>query len=141
MRAATHLTKDLSVGEQVFRRLTFNVLTGNMDDHPKQHGFLFDGRGWSLAPAYDLTFSTRTLGHSMSVLGSVNPNRRTLLEFAREYDVRGASGILEQIAESVQEIPRKLLDRYGVPADQRSLIASRIHGTVREVCLQKSKRP
>lgn len=126
MRAATRLTRNLSAGEQVFRRLVFNVLAGNMDDHPKQHGFLYDGRGWSLAPAYDLTFSERIVGHSMPVLGSVNPARNTLLEFAKEYDVRKAPEILDQVARSVREILESLLDRYGVPAKNQKPIKARI---------------
>jgi serine/threonine-protein kinase HipA len=44
--------------QELFRRLVFNVLAGNRDDHPKNFSFLMDRAGrWQLAPAYDLTFS------------------------------------------------------------------------------------
>lgn len=44
--------------EQLFRRMAFNVLTGEFDDHPKNFSFMLkEGGGWSLAPAYDLTGS------------------------------------------------------------------------------------
>ncbi len=40
---------------ELFRRMVFNVLIGNTDDHGKNHGFLMDERGhWQLAPAFDL---------------------------------------------------------------------------------------
>lgn len=40
---------------QLFRRMVFNVLIGNTDDHGRNHGFLMDSQGeWSLAPAFDL---------------------------------------------------------------------------------------
>lgn len=40
---------------ELFRRMIFNVLIGNTDDHGKNHGFLMDKQGrWSLAPAFDL---------------------------------------------------------------------------------------
>lgn len=39
---------------ELFRRVTFNVLVSNTDDHLRNHGFLHDGRGLRLAPAYDL---------------------------------------------------------------------------------------
>jgi len=40
---------------ELFRRMVFNVLIGNTDDHGKNHGFLMDARGhWQLAPAFDL---------------------------------------------------------------------------------------
>ncbi len=132
-RAATRITDDLSVAEQVFRRLVFNAITGNMDDHPKQHGFLYDRRQWSLAPAYDLTLSERKTGHSMSILGSVNPDRRLFLEFAREYDVRDGAGILEEIAVAAQEIPDSLLDQYGVPGKHRRAVEARIDQAVQRL--------
>lgn len=40
--------------EQLFRRVVFSVLTANTDDHLRNHGFLREGRAWTLSPAYDL---------------------------------------------------------------------------------------
>lgn len=40
---------------ELYRRMVFNVLISNVDDHLRNHGFLWQGRGgWSLSPAYDL---------------------------------------------------------------------------------------
>jgi serine/threonine-protein kinase HipA len=39
---------------ELFRRMVFNILCSNTDDHLRNHGFLHDGAGWILAPAYDL---------------------------------------------------------------------------------------
>ncbi len=39
---------------ELFRRMVFNILVSNVDDHLRNHGFLWSGRGWTLAPAYDL---------------------------------------------------------------------------------------
>lgn len=39
---------------QLYRRVVFNALTGHRDDHLRNHGFLHDGVGWRLAPAFDL---------------------------------------------------------------------------------------
>ena len=40
---------------ELFRRIIFNVLVSNTDDHLRNHGFLYAGRGgWTLSPAYDL---------------------------------------------------------------------------------------
>lgn len=45
-------TEDLN---ELWRRVVFNVLTGNLDDHLRNHGFLYDRNGrWRLSPAYDL---------------------------------------------------------------------------------------
>jgi serine/threonine-protein kinase HipA len=40
---------------ELYRRMVFNVLISNVDDHLRNHGFLWTGRnGWTLSPAYDL---------------------------------------------------------------------------------------
>lgn len=140
-RAAVRLAGDLSLSAQVFRRLAFNVLTANMDDHPKQHSFLYDGEKWTLAPAYDLTFSERSIGHSMAVLGSVNPGRKTLLDFAGEHDVRDASEILEEVMEAVWSLPAKLAGQYEVPGKTRRLVEQRIERAISEFSSRRSVRP
>lgn len=40
--------------EQLWRRMVFNILVSNTDDHLRNHAFLHDGNGWRLSPAYDL---------------------------------------------------------------------------------------
>ncbi|EJL27376.1 HipA-like protein [Caulobacter sp. AP07] len=39
---------------QLWRRMVFNILISNTDDHLRNHGYLRDARGWRLSPAYDL---------------------------------------------------------------------------------------
>jgi serine/threonine-protein kinase HipA len=39
---------------ELWRRMLFNILCSNTDDHLRNHGFLWDGRGWHLSPAYDI---------------------------------------------------------------------------------------
>ncbi len=61
--------------EQIFRRMVFNIVARNQDDHVKNIAFLMDKTGaWTLAPAYDLTFAYNPGGlwtgaHQMSVNG------------------------------------------------------------------------
>lgn len=40
---------------EIWRRMSFNALVGNLDDHPRNHGLLHDGSGWRLSPAFDIT--------------------------------------------------------------------------------------
>ena len=40
---------------ELFRRIVFNVLISNIDDHPRDHALIAHARQWSLSPAYDLT--------------------------------------------------------------------------------------
>jgi serine/threonine-protein kinase HipA len=39
---------------ELYRRIIFSILTGNTDDHLRNHAFLRQDRGWTLSPAYDL---------------------------------------------------------------------------------------
>jgi len=41
-------------GPELWRRMVFNILVNNNDDHLRNHGFLWDGKGWRLSPAYDI---------------------------------------------------------------------------------------
>lgn len=47
----TEVRRDL---HELFRRMVFNILVTNEDDHLRNHGFLFDGKGWRLSPLYDV---------------------------------------------------------------------------------------
>ncbi len=61
--------------EELFRRMVFNILARNQDDHTKNTAFLMQPSGqWSLAPAYDMTYSYNPIGawtgtHQMSLNG------------------------------------------------------------------------
>jgi serine/threonine-protein kinase HipA len=71
LRATLSITRDMRDLEQAFRRMVFNVLAHNRDDHVRQHAYLMDDKGeWHLAPAFDLTFSHGPGGeHYMAVMG------------------------------------------------------------------------
>lgn len=71
LQAVFAITRDVREVDKAFRRMVFNVLAMNRDDHVRQHAFLMDGAGrWTLSPAFDLTFSNGPGGeHYMSVAG------------------------------------------------------------------------
>ena len=71
LKATRLLTRDQRELRAQFRRMVFNVLAHNRDDHTRNHAFMMDREGrWRLAPAYDLTFAQGPGGeHSMSVGG------------------------------------------------------------------------
>ena len=74
-RVARAVTADARAEDQLFRRMCFNVLAWNCDDHVKNVAFLMDRAGvWSLAPAFDVTYAHNPEGawtgaHQMSVNG------------------------------------------------------------------------
>jgi serine/threonine-protein kinase HipA len=97
---AKKLTNNAQASEQMFRRTVFNVLAHNRDDHSKNFAFLMDAEGrWSLAPAYDLTFSSSSQGyHSTSCAKNyVDPGRKELLELAVVLSINKAKVTIDEI--------------------------------------------
>jgi serine/threonine-protein kinase HipA len=94
--------------EQLFRRMVFNLVFANHDDHLKNHSFLYDPAkdSWQLAPAYDITYSLNPEINftSTSRALSIN-NKRTeigladILTIAEKYTVKNARGIIHDIVE------------------------------------------
>ena len=65
--AAGHIDDDL---EQLYRRVVFNVLVGNRDDHLRNHGFIREASGWRLAPAYDMNANPAKAEHTLTLDGA-----------------------------------------------------------------------
>lgn len=53
---------------ELFARITFNILTGNSDDHARNHAAFWDGESLSLAPAYDICPQSRAGGETSQAM-------------------------------------------------------------------------
>lgn len=98
--------------EEAFRRLAFNGMAANCDDHTKNVSFLLrEGGAWELAPAYDVTYAYNPKGewtyqHLMSVNGKfADIVRDDLLAVADRVGVGTAPQVLQQVAEAVSSWP------------------------------------
>jgi serine/threonine-protein kinase HipA len=98
--------------EQAFRRIAFNVMAGNCDDHTKNVSFMLrDRKAWKLAPAYDVIYAYNPSGawtyqHLMSVNGKfADINRSDLLVLADRYQIGAAHKLLEQVNAAVAAWP------------------------------------
>lgn len=96
-----------SEAQEMFRRMVFNVIFRNQDDHTKNISFLMDEKGkWRLSPAYDMGYAYNPNGgwtttHQMSVNGKFdNITRNDLLECAAKNNIKNAGEIIEQIKEA-----------------------------------------
>ncbi len=77
--------------EQLFRRVLFNVLTGNTDDHLRNHGFIRARTGWRLAPAYDLNPNPVRRSHALRLDEVTDqPDLDAVLATAEHYRLRPA---------------------------------------------------
>ncbi|MAT93976.1 MAG: toxin HipA [Halioglobus sp.] len=118
--------------EEQFRRMAFNIIARNQDDHTKNIAFLMDRAGdWSLSPAFDVTYSYNPRGDWTSVHQmSLNAKRDgfTLEDFracARNAALqRGrADAIVEQVREAVLRW-RDYASDAGVPRETAAAIAA-----------------
>ena len=94
--------------EEAFRRMAFNVMSANCDDHTKNTTFILrQGADWELAPAYDVTHAYNPRGewtnqHLMSVNGKFGDIARAdLLTVADRFGIGTAPRLLAQVAEAV----------------------------------------
>jgi serine/threonine-protein kinase HipA len=99
--------------QEMYRRMLFNVLARNQDDHTRNTAFLMDRQGaWSLAPAFDVVWAYNSKGdwtnrHQMTVNGKRDHFTRVdLLAPAEQYGINGATRILDQVADAVARWPQ-----------------------------------
>ena len=116
--------------EQLFRRMVFNVIARNCDDHTKNFAFTMDKSGeWSLSPAFDVCHayrpsSTWVSQHCLSVNGKrKNIERADLLEVARKMNIKGASEIIDQVDQVIGKW-KKYADDLKVDPELREAIKS-----------------
>ena len=122
---------------ELFRRMTFNVLGCNVDDHSKNFAFLMDKSGkWNLAPAYDMLFTVDLDGpkylnrHSLPIgIKTHDIGIGDLRHFAEENDILKADGIIDEVRESLSKweiyareagVPEKWTNRIAEELNQQA---------------------
>ena len=90
----------------MFRRMVFNVVVRNQDDHTKNISFLMEEDGkWRLSPAYDMGYAYNPNGgwtatHQMSINEKFdNIARNDLLEFASKNNIKDATSVIDEVCE------------------------------------------
>jgi serine/threonine-protein kinase HipA len=118
-----------SDAEQLFRRMVFNIVARNQDDHTKNFSFLMDKPGvWRLSPAYDMTYSYNPAGeytalHQLSVNGKRDGfTLADLLQIAQAMNIKKANEIIEEVVEVVSTWKQVALEA-GVPKHLTESIA------------------
>jgi len=115
--------------EEMFRRMVFNVLATNYDDHTKNISFILKkGEAWRLAPAYDLCFSFDETNHwvskqTLSVNGKRrNINKDDLMTIAKDNNIKKGEKIIYEI-----NLVVKSWGKYAKKAGLRDDLLHRIH--------------
>jgi serine/threonine-protein kinase HipA len=121
-RHGAHAKRDL---EQLWRRIVFFMCVSNVDDHLRNHGFLLEAKGWSLAPAYDLNPVATGGGLTLNVSETDNAQD---LELAREVAqlfrlrAKQASDIIAEVVAAVRRW-RAAAKKVGVSRDEQDRMA------------------
>lgn len=107
--------------EQQFRRMVFNVLARNQDDHPKNISFLMDKKGeWRLSPAYDVMYAHNPGGqwtnqHQMTINGKRDGFEMSdILGVAKSMNIKRAGEIVDEVHDGVALWP-EFAAAAGVP--------------------------
>ena len=106
--------------EEVFRRMVFNILANNTDDHNKNFSFLMDEQGrWRLSPAYDMTYIFNGGGylpekrHCLMIRGKYSDIALDdVMQLAAENGIRKAESIIHEVAGAIEEF-RTFALRHG----------------------------
>jgi serine/threonine-protein kinase HipA len=118
--------------KEAFRRMVFNVVVRNQDDHTKNISFLMgeDGK-WRLSPAYDMGYAYNPNGgwtatHQMSINGKFeNITRQDLLVFAELNNIKDAASIIDEVDEAVSHW-HLIAKECGVPSEMTNVIVSNL---------------
>lgn len=117
-----------SDAQELFRRIVFNVVVLNQDDHTKNISFLMDEEGrWRLSPAYDMGYAYNPQGgwtamHQMSVNGKFDDiTRADLLALAAANNIKNAAAIIEEVRETASRWP-EMAREADVPEEMIDLI-------------------
>lgn len=125
-REGSEVDRDL---RELWRRVVFNLLISNTDDHLRNHGFLRDRRGWRLAPAYDLNpvpCDVRPRIHALALGeddGEASLEAVLALAPAFGIDGREAGAIVSEVAAVVRRW-RSTAARAGLTAREIERMAS-----------------
>jgi serine/threonine-protein kinase HipA len=119
--------------EQMYRRMVFNVIARNQDDHTKNHSFIMDKGGkWTLAPAYDMCYSYSPSGqwtsqHQLSLNGKRdNFTKKDLTETAKKMDIKKADETIDEIIEIISH-----WKKYAAECNVNNDFTEQIYGNLR----------
>ena len=126
LRGCTDVRQNL---RELYRRVAFNILFGNTDDHFRNHGFLLTPKGWTLSPAYDINPGAKS--HQCLLIDSYTEQSdiNVLLSASENYmlERQEAAEIIEEVRDVIKDwrgtatqlqIPHKLLAAYSMRWDQ-----------------------
>ena len=119
----SNINEDL---QQLWRRIVFNILISNTDDHLRNHGFILNENGWRLSPAFDLNPTTDKVGLQLNIDDSNNSLDIDLAKSVGDYFSLSNSEmdkIISEVAASVSTWKDTAME-VGIPRSEIDLMAA-----------------
>jgi len=135
LRTIDDITCDHRQVVEGYRRIVFNYIGSNKDDHAKNFSFLMNKKGeWSLAPAYDIGFSKGENDLHQMRLGTKlrNVESRDLRVLAEDFDIPKWDRVVEQTLTAFEKWPQ-LAKNNGVPDKYIEIINNKIKENTRRI--------
>lgn len=125
--------------QEVFRRMVFNILSNNTDDHNKNFSFVMGEDGvWRLSPAYDMTYIISRGGylpneeHCMFIRAKLRGiTRDDVMDFARDNGIRRPEVIIREVVDSLKRF-RSVATEYGVTEEWMGRVEATIIGHLKK---------
>lgn len=119
---------------EIFRRMVFNILANNTDDHNKNFSFIMNEEGiWSLAPAYDMTYIFNSGGflpevnQCMMIRGKIRGvTIEDAKQFAKDCEISSPDKIITEVAQAISQF-RQYATKYGVKENWIAAIENTIN--------------
>jgi serine/threonine-protein kinase HipA len=121
--SGAHVTEDLN---QLWKRLIFNILISNTDDHLRNHGFVLTPEGWRLSPAFDINPSIDKEGLALNIDMDNNSLDIDLAKSVGTYfrlEEKEMDSIIEKVRYAVSGW-HKLAAEIGIPRSEQTLMAA-----------------
>jgi serine/threonine-protein kinase HipA len=112
--------KDL---QQLFKRMVFNLVFKNVDDHLKNHSFIYnkEKNAWNLSPTYDLTYALNPVlnfkltSRALSINGKRTDIKiQDILTLAEEFSIKNPKGIMKEV-EALTSRWSELAEQQNIP--------------------------
>ena len=121
--SGAHVTEDL---HQLWKRLIFNILISNTDDHLRNHGFILTPEGWRLSPAFDINPSIDKEGLALNIDMDKNSLDIDLAKSVGAY-FRMEKIEMDSVIDQVRSVVsgwQKLAAEIGIPRGEQMVMAA-----------------
>lgn len=111
---------------QLWRRMVFNILISNTDDHLRNHGFILTNKGWRLSPAFDINPSIDKAGLALNIDTNSNSPDIDLAKSVGVYFRLGKKemdNIIDEVKSGISGW-KKIADEIGIPRNEQTIMAA-----------------